>query len=95
MATVKQIIAEYAIELDDVRWFLAKREAERILQYRDNISDLASLIQRGKLEADWYRMEERYLDELQEKLDKRMVDEAELCKICVEIEKARISRWTV
>ena len=92
--TVKSIIEEYAIELDDIRWYLSVREADRLLTYRDDVRTLATLIQSGRLEADWYRMAERFLDELQEKLEKRTVDEAEIRKICAEIEGAAAKRWT-
>ena len=92
--TAKGIIEEYAIEFDDIRWFLSAREAERILTYRDDATTLATLIQSGRLEADWYHMEERFLDELQEKLEKHTIDEAEIRKICTEIEAAAAKRWT-
>ena len=94
LMTIAQIIDEYDIEVDDVRWYLATGEAERVLSYNETPEDLAALIQSGRLEADWYRMEERYLEELQEKLDSAIIDESEVRKICAAIETARRKRFS-
>ena len=91
---VTHIVDEYDIGIDDVRWYLSVREAERILTYKDSSTDLAVLIQSGRLEADWYRMEEHFLEELQNKLDKGRIDEPEIRKICGDIETARRNRYS-
>lgn len=89
---IKSIFAEYDLELDDVRWYLAKMQAFRLLEYRDHPDELCRLIWSGKLEADLYNMEERYSSELQEKLDARQADESEIRKIMGEIEAAKMLR---
>ena len=80
------------IEIDDIRWYLAIQEASRILTYQDDAPSLAKIIHSGKLEADWYRMEERFIEELEEKLQKHLTDKSEIRKIVGEIEAARSAR---
>jgi hypothetical protein len=89
---IKSFLSEYNHELDDVRWYLAMVQADRMLEYRDDRSGLCRLIWSGKLEAELYNMEELFLAELQEKLDSRKTDEAEIRKIMGEIDAAKMSR---
>lgn len=91
--TVQEIIDDHDLEVDDIRWYLSLREAERLLTYRDDRKELASLIQSGRLEADWYRMEERFVEDLQEQLDRKETDEPEVRKICRAIETERRERF--
>ena len=89
---INTFLTEYNLELDDVRWFLAKAEAARLLEYRDRRDELCKLVWSGRLEADLYNMEERYLAELQDRLDARQTDESEIRKIMGEIDAARVLR---
>ncbi len=89
---VKRLIKEYNIELDDIRWYLSRLTALRLLEYRDRADELSRLVWSGKLEADLYRMEERFISELQEKLDARQTDESEIRKILAEIDAAKSKR---
>jgi hypothetical protein len=89
---INTFLTEYNLELDDVRWFLAKAEAARLLEYRDRRNELCKLVWSGRLEADLYNMEERYLAELQDRLDARQTDESEIRKIMGEIDAARVLR---
>lgn len=90
---VRNVLKEYDIEVDDIRWYLSIQEAERLLTYADEPRELARLIQSGKIEADWYRMEERFSEELQERLERRECDETEVRKICAEIAHERNNRY--
>jgi hypothetical protein len=89
---VKKILKEYGLELDDVRWYLARQTAIRLLGYKETPQDLCRLVWSGKLEADLYRMEDRYLDELQEKLDSRQTDESEIRKLLAEVDALKSQR---
>ena len=89
---IKRLIKEYNIELDDIRWYLSRLTALRLLEYRDRADELSRLVWSGKLEADLYRMEERLISELQEKLDTRQTDESEVRKILAEIDAAKSKR---
>jgi len=90
---VKKLLKEYGFELDDIRWYLSRQTAFRLLEYREMPEDLSRLIWSGRLEADLYRMEERYLAELQEKLDARQTDETEIRKIFAEVDAAKLRRY--
>ena len=90
--SIKAYLTEYDLELDDVRWYLAKDQAERLLEYRDNRDELCKLIWSGKLDADLYNMEERFIEDLQAKLDSRQADESEIRKIMGEILTAKMLR---
>ena len=81
----EDMLEEYGLGIDDMRWYLARRQAERLLEYQDQPQQLAELIASGRLEADLYRMEERYLKELDEKIATGRFDEAELRRILAEV----------
>ena len=89
---VKTLLKEYGIELDDVRWYLSRLTALRLLEYSERVEELCRLIWSGRLEADLYRMDERFISELQEKLDSRQTDESEIRKILAEIEAVKAKR---
>lgn len=93
--TVQQLLDEHDLGIDDVRWYLARGQADRLLSYRDHPQDLAHLIWSGELESDLYEMEERFLAELQEDLDRGRTDEAQVHLVIREIETAaeKRRRW--
>ena len=95
MILIQELMREYEVEIDDIRWYLALQKSEELLLFRDTPDDLAKLIWKGSLEADIYRMDERFIDRLQERVEQNLVDEPELRKIFSEIVVARQkSRWT-
>ena len=61
---IRELMHEYDLEIDDVRWYLAAMQAERLLSYRENKRELIRLIWSGSLEGELYDMEERFLGEL-------------------------------
>ena len=67
-------------------------QAQRLLGYRDEMVGLLRLIWSGKLEAELYQMEERFLTELQEKLDAKQADESEIRNIFSEINAEKTNR---
>ena len=89
---ITDFLTEFNLEIDDVRWYLSKYQADRLLEYRDQLPELCQLIWSGRLEADLYNMEEVFLNALQEKLDSRKTDESEIRKIMGEIEAAKMLR---
>ena len=91
MTLMKTFEAE-GIEIDDIRWYLAIQEAARLLTYTNEADSLAKIIHSGKLEADWYRMEERFVEDLEAKLEQRRMDKSEIHKLICEIENARSKR---
>ena len=85
---------EYDLQIDDVRWYLSTLQAERLLTYRESKRELARLIWSGSLEGELYDMEERYLEELQSRLDRGSQDEIQVRGILKEIAANREKRYT-
>jgi hypothetical protein len=87
-----QIMAEYGLGIDDVRWYLALQQADRLLQYRQRRLELARLIWSGRLEADLYEMPERFLQEMQARLERGTRDEAQVRTIFRQVADSRDQR---
>lgn len=81
---VSEILKEYGIELDDIRWFLADRMALELLAYQERQPELVRYIWSKGLEDSLYNMEDRFLEELQDQLERRIIDEAFVRGICLE-----------
>lgn len=86
---VKAVMKEYAIELSDVRWYLSLKTAERLLTYNEDIRGLTHLLWSGRLEADLYNMEERFLEDLQDRVDRNLADEARVRELFSEVLAAK------
>lgn len=89
---IAELLRELDLEIDDVRWYLAQAQADRLLQYKQRRRELAHLIWSGKLEAELYEMEERFLHELQAKLDRGTRDEAQVRALLREVVAERARR---
>jgi hypothetical protein len=85
---------EYDLEIDDIRWYLATLQAERLLSYREKKRELIRLIWSGSLEGELYDMEERFLGELQDLLEQGSRDEIQVRAILKEIVSSREKRYT-
>jgi hypothetical protein len=91
---ISELMEEYDLQIDDVRWYLACAEADRLLGYRDNRRELIRLIWSGALEGELYNMEERFLGELQNRLDQGTRDEVQVRMILKQIVSNREERYT-
>jgi len=85
---------EYDLEIDDVRWYLSSLQAERLLSYREKKRELIRLIWSGSLEGELYDMEERFLAEMQNRLDRGSRDEVQVRAALKEIVSSREKRYT-
>ena len=85
---------EYDLEIDDIRWHLCTLQAERLLSYREKKRELIRLIWSGSLEGDLYDMEERFLGELQKRLEQGSRDEIQVRAVLKEIASSREKRYT-
>ena len=85
---------EFDLEIDDIRWYLAAIQADRLLSYRENKRELIRLIWSGSLEGELYDMEERFLAELQNRLDRGSRDEVQVRSLLREIVASREKRYT-
>ena len=90
--TIEELLDEYGLEISDVRWYLALTMAQSLLEHRDNARELIHNIWSGRLEAELYQMEERFMADIQTKLDQRRMDEHQLRELLQEIRAARSSR---
>ena len=91
---ISEMMQEYDLEIDDVRWYLACLQADRLLGYRDNKRELIRLIWSGALEEALYDMEERFLAVLQSQLDGGTRDEVQVRGVLREVVSCREKRYT-
>jgi len=91
---IRELLQEYDLEIDDIRWYLATMQAEHLLSYRENKRELIRLIWSGSLEGELYDMEERFLEQLQSRLDQGSRDEIQVRGILKEIVSSREKRYT-
>ena len=89
---VKDILNEYRIELDDIRWYLSDKTAIELLAYRERQTELVKFIWSKALEDSLYNMEERFLADLEEQFEKRQIDEVFLRNLCLECLSLRRKR---
>jgi hypothetical protein len=89
---VSEVLAEHGLDIDDVRWYIAALLAGKLLDYRSHQEELTRYIWSGKLEAELYDAEERYLGELQRKVDAGMMDEHALREVVREVSTAKRKR---
>lgn len=73
---IAALMEELDLSLDDIRWYLALQETERLLQFKDRPLEITRLLWSGALERDLYDMEERFLAELDGQLARGRRDEA-------------------
>jgi hypothetical protein len=90
---VRELMRELDLEIDDIRWYLASQQAERLLQYRGQPAALTRLIWSGALEQELYNMEERFVEQLQRDLDRGLRDEVGLREIMGKAAAARAARY--
>lgn len=92
--TVDQLLKEYDLSLDDVRWYLAARVARQVLGYRGREFELTRYIWSGRLEDELYHMAERFLEELKQDIERGYRDAAKVRDLFQEIDAARIQRYS-
>jgi hypothetical protein len=86
---IKELLKEYGLGIDDIRWFLAGRFAEKLLSYKDTPAELTRMIWSGSIENELYNMEEIYIEELQDDLNRDFRDEARIREILNEVNTAK------
>jgi hypothetical protein len=91
---ISEMMQEYDLEIDDVRWYLACLQADRLLGYRDNKRELIRLIWSGALEEALYDMEEQFLAVLQSQFDGGTRDEVQVRGVLREVVSCREKRYT-
>lgn len=92
--SVWKMLEEYNLELDDVRWYCASLLAERLLNFKNKKKELIRFIWSGELDGELYNMEERFVQSLQDELDRNLQDEPHIRAYLGEIEAAKAKRFT-
>lgn len=72
---LKELLIEYGLEIDDVRWYLSADMTARLIAMKDEPEEMTRFIWSGRLEGELYGMAERFIDELQDRLDRNLTDE--------------------
>ncbi len=90
---IKTLMEEYSIELDDIRWYLSDTIARKILSMETLPEELTRYIWSGKLDADIFNMEERYIKELEDLLERNLIDETAIREYFAETSALKCSRF--
>ena len=69
------LLEEHDLVLDDIRWYLASRLTESLLSQAEHPDEIVRRIWSGSLEAELYNMEERFLEDLADEIERGLVDE--------------------
>lgn len=72
---IKDLMKEYSLEIDDIRWFVSYQQTISILSHNENPIEITKKIWSGKLEAELYNLEEKYLEDISSQLERNLVDE--------------------
>ncbi len=90
--TAQELLEEFGLEIDDVRWYLASGLAQTLVGHREHVSELVRYIWSGRLEDELYHMEERFLADIEAKLRNRRMDEPHARELMQDIRAARRAR---
>ena len=90
---IAALLEELDLSIDDIRWYLALQETDRLLQLKDRPQELTRLLWSGALEKDLYDMEERFLAELERELTRGRRDEAAVREHLRRVAAARGRRY--
>ncbi len=76
--TVEQLMDEYGLSMNDIRWYLCSQITFGILELTKTPDEITAYLWSGKLEADLYNIEEKYIAALQEEMQKEIKTETEI-----------------
>lgn len=75
---IYSLLEEYSLETRDVRWYLSYNKSFSLLEFRNDQEGLAEYISSGQLEVDLYNMEEKYLQDIQDLIDRGKIDDVNI-----------------
>ena len=90
--TITELMKEYNLEIDDIRWYLSILEADKLMSLSPDKNELVRYIWSGELADNLYNMEEIYLESLQEQLDRNITDESNIRDFFKEAEIKSLKR---
>ncbi|MDA3808963.1 MAG: hypothetical protein PF518_01405 [Spirochaetaceae bacterium] len=91
---IRELMKEYNLEIDDIRWYLSIVEAEKIEILTKNKEEIVRYIWSGELADNLYNMEEIYINSLQDHLERNITDESNIRDFFAEAELASKKRKT-
>jgi len=89
---IANLFKEYSLDIDDIRWLISSRITEQILSDKDSPIEITKKIWSGKLEAELYNMEEKYMEDLEFQLDRGLIDEAWIRELFAETSELKCRR---
>jgi len=89
---IKQLMKEYNLEIDDIRWYLSIKEAEKIKEISIDKDKFVKYIWSGELADNLYNMEEIYIETLEEQLERNITDESNIRDFFAEAEVSALKR---
>jgi len=89
---MKQLLEEAGLEIDDVRYYLSSMMAGRLLTYADDPEGLVRLIWSKHLEDELYNMEERFIQDMDDRFERRLIDEPKLRQTVRDIQREKKTR---
>jgi len=92
MASLSELMDEYNVELDDIRWYLSQDIADELINYKDRHVELAMEIWSGRLGDRLYELEDRFVRELGDALAHGRTDEVKVRTVLSEVRAARRRR---
>ncbi len=75
---INSLLEEYSLESNDIRWYLSNNLAFSLLGYAGDQEGLTKYIESGQLEVDLYNIEDRFLEEIQDLMDRGKIDEVNI-----------------
>ena len=90
--SITELLEEYDLGIDDIRYYKSWVTARQLLTYSDNIDELVSYIWSGRLSDELHDMEDRYIQSLQEQLDRGLADETGIREILADAYALRNKR---
>ncbi len=90
---IQELLKEYNLEIDDVRWYLSNIMTERLLSNSNNPDEIIRYIWSGELNDELYNMEERYIQQLQDQKDENTLDESHIRDIMNDMDMMRRKRY--
>lgn len=89
---MQALMAEYGLEIDDVRWFLSVRLTDELMSYQTRQWELIQEIWSGRLADRLYNLEERWMEENERLLAEGLSEEGKLRELFAECRAARRRR---
>jgi len=73
---IKNLMDEYFLQIDDVRWYLSLQVAKQLIEYKNDLPNLTDFICSKRLEIALYDMEESFLQKIENDYEKQIIDES-------------------